>query len=66
MRVAISVSAIVLLAVVLVILFRAGSLKTGPAIIAMLFGFFLASTGASDEIRDFLNSIAQAIADVHF
>jgi hypothetical protein len=65
-RVAVSVSAIILLAVVLIIMMRGGSLKAGPALVAMLFGFFLASTGASDEIQQFLNSLSDAIAALHF
>jgi hypothetical protein len=65
-RVAVSVSAIILLAVILIIMMRGGSLKAGPMLVAMLFGFFLASTGASDEIQQFLNSLSDAIAALHF
>lgn len=65
-RVAISVSAILLLAIVLIVLLRSGSLKAGPGIVAVLFGFFLASTGASDQINDILNSLADTIASIKF
>ncbi|GGO80931.1 hypothetical protein [Wenjunlia tyrosinilytica] len=63
---AISVSVVLLLAIVLVVLMRGGSLKAGPAVVAVLFGFFLASTGAADEIQNFLDSLAKTIADINF
>lgn len=58
---AISLSVVVLLAVVLVVMIRGGSLKWGPAVVAALFGFFLASTGVAPDIRRFLNSVAETI-----
>lgn len=58
---AISLSVVVLLAVILVVLIRGGSLKAGPAIVAALFGFFLASSGMAPSINRFLNSIADTI-----
>ncbi|KNB49516.1 hypothetical protein [Streptomyces caatingaensis] len=58
---AISVSAVVLLAIILVVMIRGGKMKTGPAIVAALFGFFLASSGMAPSIHRFLNSIAQTI-----
>jgi hypothetical protein len=64
--VAISLSVVVLLAVILVVLFRGGSLKPGPAIVAILFGFFLASTGMAPSINRFLNSIAESINSIRF
>ncbi|AYG82883.1 hypothetical protein AB0M94_27825 [Streptomyces xanthochromogenes] len=63
---AISLSAVVLLAVVLVVLIRGGSIKAGPAIVAILFGFFLASTGMAPSIQRFLNSIADTINQIKF
>ncbi|GHE24081.1 hypothetical protein [Streptomyces thermodiastaticus] len=63
---AISLSVVVLLAVILVVLFRGGSLKPGPAIVAILFGFFLASTGMAPSINRFLNSIAESINSIRF
>nr|WP_202519896.1 hypothetical protein [Streptomyces sp. SID1034] len=59
-------SAVVLLAVVLVVLIRGGSIKAGPAIVAILFGFFLASTGMAPSIQRFLNSIADTINQIKF
>ena len=63
---AISLSVVLLLAIVLVVLIRGGSLKAGPAVVAVLFGFFLASTGMADDIQRFLNSIAETINSISF
>ncbi len=61
---AISLSVVVLLAVVLIVMVRGGSLKTGPAIVAILFGFFLASTGMAPSINRFLESLATTINQI--
>ncbi|MER0445612.1 hypothetical protein ABR738_13765 [Streptomyces sp. Edi4] len=63
---AISLSVVLLLAVILVVLIRGGSIKAGPAIVAILFGFFLASTGMAPSIQHFLNSIAASINQIKF
>ncbi|MEU2654861.1 hypothetical protein ABZ615_06015 [Streptomyces sp. NPDC007325] len=63
---AISLSVVLLLAIVLVVLIRGGSLKGGPAVVAVLFGFFLASTGMADDIQRFLDSITQTIGSIKF
>ncbi|MFB7107397.1 hypothetical protein, partial [Streptomyces hydrogenans] len=54
---AISFSAVLLLGIVLVVLIRGGSLKAGPAVVAVLFGFFLASTGAAPLINDAVSTV---------
>jgi flagellar biosynthesis protein FliQ len=64
--VAISLSVVLLLAIIMVVLIRGGSLKAGPAVVAVLFGFFLASTGMADDIQRFLNSIAETINSIQF
>ncbi|CAM5256921.1 hypothetical protein STENM327S_01173 [Streptomyces tendae] len=43
-----------------------GSIKAGPAVVAVLFGFFLASTGMADDIQRFLDSIAETINSIQF
>ncbi|KAB1146408.1 MULTISPECIES: hypothetical protein [Streptomyces] len=63
---AISLSVVLLLAIILVVLIRGGSLKAGPAVVAVLFGFFLASTGMADDIQRFLDSIAETINSIQF
>ncbi|GLX52377.1 hypothetical protein Shyhy01_53270 [Streptomyces hygroscopicus subsp. hygroscopicus] len=55
-----------MLAIVLVVLIRGGSIKPGPAIVAILFGFFLASTGMAPSINRFLTSIADSIDSIKF
>ncbi|WP_353942554.1 hypothetical protein ABII15_13510 [Streptomyces sp. HUAS MG91] len=63
---AISLSVLLLLAIVLVVLMRGGSIKAGPAIVAVLFGFFLASSGMAPAINNFLNSVAESISSINF
>jgi hypothetical protein len=64
--VASSLSVVLLLGIVLVVLIRGGSIKGGPAVVAVLFGFFLASTGMADDIQRFLNSVAETINSIQF
>jgi hypothetical protein len=64
--VAISLSVVLLLAIVLVVLIRSGSIKAGPAVVAILFGFFLASTGMAPSLTRFFNSIAHTINQISF
>lgn len=63
---AISLSVVLLLAIVLVVMIRANNIKAGPAIVAILFGFFLASTGMAPSIHRFLDTIAQSINSIRF
>lgn len=63
--VAISLSVVVLLAIIMVVLVRGKSLKVGPAIVAALFGFFLASTGMAPAINKFLDSLADTINQIN-
>ncbi|MFD7426336.1 hypothetical protein [Streptomyces sp. NPDC059814] len=63
---AISLSVVLLFAIILVVLIRGGSIKAGPAIVAVLFGFFLASTGMAPSIQKFMDSIAQSINQISF
>ncbi|AGI90652.1 hypothetical protein KQH42_21240 [Streptomyces sp. CHA1] len=63
---AISLSVVVLLAIVMVVLIRGGSLKAGPAVVAILFGFFLASSGMAPAIQRVLDSIAQTVSGISF
>ncbi|MCI0383250.1 hypothetical protein [Streptomyces sp. CNQ085] len=63
---AISLSVVLLLAIIMVVLMRSGSLKAGPALVAILFGFFLASTGIAPSISRFLDSLAESINQITF
>ena len=62
---AISLSVVLLLAIVLIVMIRGKSIKTGPAIVAILFGFFLASTGMAPSITKFLDSLADTINSIN-
>lgn len=55
-----------MLGVILVVMIRGKSIKAGPAVVAVLFGFFLASTGMAPSINRFLNSIADTINQISF
>ncbi|MFE3662353.1 MULTISPECIES: hypothetical protein [unclassified Streptomyces] len=57
---------VLLFAVILVVMIRGGSIKAGPAIVAILFGFFLASTGMAPSINRFMNSLADTINQISF
>ncbi|MER5897582.1 MULTISPECIES: hypothetical protein [unclassified Streptomyces] len=63
---AISLSVVLMLGIILVVLIRGGSIKGGPAVVAVLFGFFLASTGMAPSINRFMNSIAETINQISF
>ncbi|MEU2026602.1 hypothetical protein ABZ565_31260 [Streptomyces sp. NPDC016469] len=63
---AISLSVVLLLGIVLVVMIRSGSIKTGPAIVAALFGFFLAPTGMGPSINRFMHSIIDSIGQINF
>ncbi|MBL1066510.1 hypothetical protein [Streptomyces sp. 7-21] len=60
----ISFSLTLLFGVILFFLIRGGTIKWGPAIVAILFGFTLASTGAAEPIEDFLNSVTDSVNEV--
>lgn len=59
-----NISAVLLLGVVLVVMIRGKSLKAGPAVVAVLFGFFLADTDAAPEINHFVTGVADMISGI--
>ena len=61
---AISLSVVLLFAVILVVMIRGGSIKPGPALVAALFGFFLASTDIAPTVNRFMNSLAEMINQI--
>lgn len=63
---ALSLSVVLLLGIVLIVLLRGKTIKPGPAIVAVLFGFFLASTGMAPSINRFFNSLAATINNITF
>ncbi|MFE2426951.1 hypothetical protein ACFXJ5_09380 [Streptomyces sp. NPDC059373] len=58
---AVSVSAVLVLLVIVVMMVRKGGLKTGHAVVCVLLGFYLASSSLAPSIRDLTNNIARAI-----
>ncbi|MEO3764140.1 hypothetical protein [Streptomyces sp. B8F3] len=61
---AISLSVVLMMGIILIVLMRSGSVKAGPAIVAVLFGFLLASTGSGPELQDFLDEMAESISAI--
>lgn len=45
---------------------RSGAIKPVPAIVAALFGFFLASTGVAPTIQRLMDSLADTISKINF
>ncbi|MCF3129853.1 MULTISPECIES: hypothetical protein [Streptomyces] len=58
---AVTVSLVFLFGLVLFFLLRSHSLSAGAAFTAVMFGFFLASTGAAGPINDMATAIVHAI-----
>ncbi|AXK35889.1 hypothetical protein DVA86_27955 [Streptomyces armeniacus] len=59
----ISVSIALLLGVALLVALKMRSLTAGGAILAVLFGFYLASTDAAPAVHDLVNNFATAVED---
>jgi hypothetical protein len=64
--VALSISAVVLLAIIVVILVRKSGLKGGHAIVCVLFGFYLASSTVAPTISDLTTNVADMIGSFKF
>ncbi|MFF9567652.1 hypothetical protein [Streptomyces sp. NPDC014685] len=61
-----NISLVLLLGIVLVVLIRGGSLKAGPVVVSVLFGFFLAGTSMAPEINRLVSSVADMIGQIRF
>ncbi|MFD5105506.1 hypothetical protein [Streptomyces cinereoruber] len=61
---AITVSLVALFGLVLFFLLRSKTLGAGSAFIAVMFGFFLASTGASKPINQLTQSLIQTVSNL--
>ncbi|MFI1968164.1 hypothetical protein BLA24_20780 [Streptomyces cinnamoneus] len=62
----ISLSVVLLFGIILVVMVRSNKLKMGPALVAILFGFFLASTGMAPSINRLVSSVAETINNIKF
>ncbi|MEU5627720.1 DUF2304 family protein [Streptomyces tendae] len=63
---ALSISAVVLLAIIVFLLVKKSGLKAGHAIVCMLLGFYLASSTIAPTITDVTTNIAGIISDINF
>ncbi|EGX58869.1 small membrane protein [Streptomyces zinciresistens K42] len=63
---ALSISAVVLLAIVVFLLIRKSGLKAGHAIVCMLLGFYLASSTVAPTISSLTTNIAGMIGSFKF
>ncbi|MFC9748858.1 hypothetical protein [Streptomyces niveus] len=61
---ALTVSLVALFGLVLFFLLRGRSLTFGAAFIAVMFGFYLATTGAADPINELTRAVIDAIPDL--
>ncbi|MFE0137762.1 hypothetical protein ACFWY6_40325 [Streptomyces sp. NPDC059037] len=61
---AVTVSLVLLFGLVLFFLLRGKSLGFGSAFIAVMFGFFLASTGAAGPVNELTAAVINAIPDL--
>jgi hypothetical protein len=64
--VALSISAVVLLAIIVVLLIRKSGLKGGHAVVCVLLGFYLASSTIAPTINDLTTNIAGMIGSIKF
>ncbi|CAL9395183.1 hypothetical protein [Streptomyces griseomycini] len=62
----VSVSCVVLLGIVVFVLFRKDGLKASHALVAMLFGFYLASTAIAPSIKAGGESLASLLGGFRF
>jgi hypothetical protein len=61
-----SISGVVLLGVIVFLYFRKDNLKASHAIVATLFGFYLASTGIAPSIEAGGESLASLLGGIKF
>ena len=63
---ALSISAVVLLAIIVFLLIKKSGLKAGHAIVCMLLGFYLASSTVAPTISELTTNIAGMIGSTKF
>ncbi|MFD4790172.1 hypothetical protein ACFWN1_24585 [Streptomyces sp. NPDC058459] len=63
---ALSISAVVLLAIIVFLLIKKSGLKGGHAAICMLFGFYLASSTIAPTISELTTNVASMIGSIKF
>ncbi|ALU96020.1 hypothetical protein AMK14_03465 [Streptomyces sp. TSRI0445] len=63
---ALSISAVVLLAIIVFLLIRKSGLKGGHAVVCMLLGFYIASSSIAPTISDLTTNVAGMISSIKF
>ncbi|MEU1459473.1 hypothetical protein ABZ478_05500 [Streptomyces sp. NPDC005706] len=63
---ALSISAVVLLAIVVFLLIKKSGLKGGHAVVCMLLGFYLASSTVAPTISELTTNVASMIGSIKF
>ncbi|WP_031083286.1 hypothetical protein [Streptomyces sp. NRRL WC-3549] len=63
---ALSISAVVLLAIVVFLLIRKSGLKGGHAVVCMLLGFYLSSSSIAPTISEVTSNVAGMIGGIKF
>ncbi|ARF64094.1 MULTISPECIES: hypothetical protein [Streptomyces] len=63
---ALSISAVVLLAIIVFLLIRKSGLKGGHAVVCMLLGFYIASSSVAPTISDLTSNVAGMISSIKF
>ncbi|ANP53608.1 hypothetical protein J2Z21_008436 [Streptomyces griseochromogenes] len=63
---AVSISAVVLLAILTYLLIKKGGLKAAHAIVCTLFGFYLASSSIAPTVSQAVASVAQIVSKIKF
>ncbi|MEV0318787.1 MULTISPECIES: hypothetical protein [Streptomyces] len=63
---ALSISAVVLLAIIVFLLVKKSGLKAGHAVVCMLLGFYLASSSIAPTINELTTNVAGMIGDIKF
>ena len=63
---ALSISAVVLLAIIVFLLVKKSGLKGGHAVVCMLLGFYLASSSIAPTINELTSNVAGMIGGIKF
>ncbi|MGP3926034.1 MULTISPECIES: hypothetical protein [unclassified Streptomyces] len=63
---ALSISAVVLLAIIVFLLIRKSGLKAGHAVVCMLLGFYLSSSSVAPTINELTTNVAGMIGGIKF
>ncbi|MEN8651119.1 hypothetical protein ABCR94_10860 [Streptomyces sp. 21So2-11] len=63
---ALSISVVVLLAIIVILMVRKSGLKGGHAVICVLLGFYLASSSIAPTINEFTTNVAGMIGGIKF